>query len=47
MLNDDEQRKIQLDDKRKQAELARELDKHLFGIDGLKLSSKPWNQQVT
>jgi hypothetical protein len=46
-LDDEEQGKIALDVKRQKAELARELDKHLFGIDGLRFLSKPFNQQVT
>lgn len=46
LLSDDEQDKINLDDKREKAELARELDKHLFGIDGLSFLRKPFNQQV-
>jgi hypothetical protein len=46
LLNEDEQGKIELDDKLEKAELARELDKHLFGIDGLKFLGKPFNQQV-
>jgi len=47
LLSEEEQASIQLTDKREMAELARELDKHLFGIDGLKFLSKPFNQQVT
>lgn len=46
MLSDEEQAQIDLADKREKAELARELDKHLFGIDGLKFLGKPWNEQV-
>ena len=46
LLSDDEQSEIDLEDKREKAELARELEKHLFGIDGLAFLRKPFNQQV-
>jgi hypothetical protein len=46
LLNEAEQDKIDLEDKQQKAELARELEKHLFGIDGLKFLGKPFNQQV-
>jgi hypothetical protein len=46
LLSEEEQDKIDLEDKREKAELARELDKHLFGIDGLNFLRKPFNQQV-
>ena len=45
-LSESEQDKIDLEDKREQAERARELDKHLFGSDGLAFLRKPFNQQV-
>ena len=46
MLDDAEQDEIDLQDKLEKAEIARDLEKHLFGIDGLKFLSKPFNQQV-
>jgi hypothetical protein len=46
LLTKAQQDKIDLEDKREKAELARELDKHLFGIDGLKFLSKRFSQQV-
>jgi hypothetical protein len=44
----DEQEQIALDivEKREKAELARELDKHLFGEDGLGFLRRPFSQQV-
>ena len=46
MLSDEEKAKIDHADKLEKAEVARELDKHLFS-DGLKFLAKPFNQQVT
>lgn len=46
LLNKEQQVTIDLEDKREKAELARELDQHLFGIDGLKFLSKRFSQQV-
>jgi hypothetical protein len=46
LLDEQEQDKLDLEDKLEKAEIARELDKHLFGIDGLKFLGKPFNQQV-
>lgn len=45
LLSEAEQQQIDLVDKREKAELARDLDKHLFS-DGLKFLGKPFNQQV-
>ncbi|MFO7565016.1 MAG: hypothetical protein R6X02_20390 [Enhygromyxa sp.] len=46
LLDKDEQDKLDLEDKREKAALARELDKHIFGAEGLNFVRRPYNQQV-
>lgn len=45
-LSEAEKDQLDLEDKREKAEIARELDKHLFGSEGLTFLRKPFNQQV-
>jgi hypothetical protein len=46
LLDEQEQDELDIVDKREKAEIARELDKHLFGSDGLGFLRKPFAQQV-
>jgi hypothetical protein len=46
LLTEGEQDKLNLEDMREKAEIARELDMHLFGTDGLNFLRKPFTQQV-
>ncbi|HLT36012.1 MAG TPA: hypothetical protein VK034_06995 [Enhygromyxa sp.] len=46
LLDEKEQDRLDLEDKREKAATARELDKHIFGVDGLNFLRRPFAQQV-
>jgi hypothetical protein len=47
LLDPSEQAEMKLEQKRKLAKAARDLDKHLFGVEGLDFTRRPYPQQAT